>query len=59
CPLDCASKSLKLAGFTTFLHIRVTDLGFVKGRSDASESSIRRVADAAWAIVTTPPTSNN
>lgn len=48
CPLDCASKTLKLAGFTTFHHIRVTDLGFVKGKSDTSESSIRKVAEAAY-----------
>ena len=41
-------NTLKLAGFTNFHPIRVTDPGFVKGKSDTSESSIRKVAEAAY-----------
>ena len=49
CPLDCAKKTLELAGFTTIHHIRVTDLGFKKGHSPADPAAVRRTADAAAA----------
>ncbi len=51
CPLDCAKKSLELAEFTNVKHVRVTDLGFKKGKSPASEEAIRKVADAAIALL--------
>ena len=51
CPLDCAKKTLELAGFASVKHVRVTDLGFKKGKSPATEDAIRKVADAAAALL--------
>lgn len=51
CPLDCAKKTLELAGFTNVKHVRVTDLGFRKGQSPADEDAIRQVAAAAAALL--------
>lgn len=47
CPQDCAKKTLALAGFTNIRHVRVTDLGFKKGQTPATDEAIRKVADAA------------
>lgn len=47
CPLDCARKSLEEAGFKGFLHARVTDMGFEKGRSELSEANVGQVAGQA------------
>jgi uncharacterized metal-binding protein len=51
CPHDCAKKTLELAGFTNVKHVRVTDLGFKKGKTPASEEAIRKVTDAAVALL--------
>jgi uncharacterized metal-binding protein len=51
CPLDCAKKTLELAGFTHVKHVRVTDLGFNKGKSPASDEGIGRVVAAAFALM--------
>ncbi len=51
CPQDCAKKTLELAGFTDIRHVRVTDLGFKKGKSPATEEAIRQVAAAAAALL--------
>ncbi len=51
CPQDCAKKTLELAGFTNVKHVRVTDLGFKKGKSPASDEAIGRVVAAASALL--------
>jgi uncharacterized metal-binding protein len=51
CPLDCAKKTLELAGFAHVRHVRVTDLGLKKGKTPASDKAIRQVADAAAALL--------
>lgn len=51
CPQDCAKKTLELAGFTNVRHLRVTDLGFKKGKSPASEEAVAQVAAAASALL--------
>ncbi len=51
CPQDCAKKTLELAGFTNVKQVRVTDLGFKKGKTPATEDAIRHVADAAAALL--------
>jgi uncharacterized metal-binding protein len=50
CPHDCAKKTLELAGFTNIQHVRVTDLGFKKGASPATEESVAKVAEAASSL---------
>lgn len=51
CPQDCAKKTLALAGFTNIRHVRVTDLGFKKGQTPATDEVVRKVADAAAALL--------
>ena len=51
CPQDCAKKTLEIAGFTNVKHVRVSDLGFKKGKSPASDEAIGRVAAAASALL--------
>ncbi|MBG0777932.1 MAG: putative zinc-binding protein [Desulfovibrionaceae bacterium] len=40
CPLDCARRSLEQAGFKDFVHVRLSDLGFRKGESPATEGNV-------------------
>ncbi|MFN2355636.1 MAG: putative zinc-binding protein [Desulfopila sp.] len=47
CPLDCTKKSLKEAGFNKFNHLRLTDLGFEKGKTEVNIDVIAQVADKA------------
>jgi uncharacterized metal-binding protein len=51
CPHDCAKKTLELAGFTNIRQVRVTDLGFKKGKAPVTEDAIRQVADTAGALL--------
>lgn len=44
CTGDCAKKALELAGFTTFQHLRVTDLGLVKGHTPVTMERVRAAA---------------
>lgn len=47
CPLDCARKSLEQAGFTNVTHVRLTDQGFEKGKTEVSEANVAAAADRA------------
>jgi uncharacterized metal-binding protein len=47
CPQDCAKKTLELAGYANIRHLRVTDLGFKKGKTPATDNVVRQVAEAA------------
>ena len=43
CPMDCAKKTLEVAGFTSFQHIQLADIGLQKGASPATAENIRTV----------------
>ena len=45
CPVDCVRLTLEHAGFTRFTHVRVTDMGFEKGKSPVTEEAVGRVAE--------------
>jgi uncharacterized metal-binding protein len=51
CPLDCAKKTLELAGFTNVKHVRVTDHGFKKGASPATDEAVAKVASTASSLL--------
>ena len=51
CPLDCAKKTLELAGFPQVRHMRVTDLGFKKGQTPATPEAVARAALRAREIL--------
>ena len=45
CPLDCVAKSLEKAGFSKFERLRVTDSGFEKGASPATDEAVAEIAE--------------
>jgi uncharacterized metal-binding protein len=47
CPIDCAKKIMEKAGFSKFDYIRVTDQGFEKGKSPASDKAIEAISAKA------------
>lgn len=47
CPLDCAKKTLENAGVPRVNHLRLSDLGFEKGKTAISAASIASVIDKA------------
>jgi uncharacterized metal-binding protein len=44
CPHDCARNTLEQAGFKGPLHLRLSDIGLVKGQTPATEERIAAVA---------------
>ncbi len=47
CSLDCTRKTLDIAGITKVNHLRLSDLGFEKGKTEVSASSIASVISKA------------
>ena len=43
CPLNCVKSSLEQAGFTTFKHLQLADVGLEKCQSPVTEESINKV----------------
>ena len=44
CQQCCGQKTLQLAGFTGFMHLQLTNMGFVKGETVISEENIEKVS---------------
>ncbi len=51
CPLDCARKCLEEAGFKDLHHLRLTDLGLEKGKTEINDANISLVAEKAMAFL--------
>ncbi len=51
CPLDCAKKTLEEKGFKEFIHLRMSDLGLIKGKSPVNEANISVVAIKAQELL--------
>jgi len=47
CPLNCVKSSLEQAGFSTFQHLQLADLGLEKGKSPATEERVNKAATRA------------
>ena len=47
CALNCAKKTLELAGFANVEHLGLADIGFQKGSSPATTENVAKVAQAA------------
>ena len=43
CPMDCVAETLRNADFDGFEHLRVTDLGFEKGKTEINDENIAKV----------------
>jgi len=44
CDSDCAKKTMESGGFSDIVHLRVTDLGFEKGKTPVTDERIATVA---------------
>ncbi len=51
CPINCAEKCLKEAGFSDFQHIQLADLGMEKGKTPPSEEHIAKVSDIGMKLL--------
>src|SRR5512139_2854682 len=51
CSQECARKTLELAGFGGFKHLRLEEMGFKKGETPVTPERIRAVADAGAALL--------
>jgi len=51
CPLNCVRSSLEQAGFKTFQHLQLADLGLEKCKSQVTEESIDKVAARAAEMI--------
>ena len=49
CPLNCAKNSLDQAGFKTYEHLQLDDLGMEKGKTPPAPEAIAKVATAGAA----------
>lgn len=47
CPLDCTRKTLENSGFTRVNHLRLSDIGFDKGKAEVTPASIASVISKA------------
>ena len=45
CKEECARKTMELAGFKNFQHLKLADLGFEKGVTRVTAARIRQIAD--------------
>jgi uncharacterized metal-binding protein len=44
CNVDCVKKTLERLGFTSYAHVRVTDLGMEKGSAPLTDERVGTVA---------------
>ena len=47
CPINCARKTLELAGFKQFEHLLLSDIGLEKGQSPVTPENVDKVAQKA------------
>lgn len=43
CPIDCGKRMMKNHQFENFVHLRLTDLGYEKGKTPAVEETVNEV----------------
>ncbi len=51
CAQECARKTLELAGFSGFEHLKLEQMGFKKGETPLTPARIREVADRGAALL--------
>jgi uncharacterized metal-binding protein len=49
CPLNCVKSSLDLAGFKTYEHLQLADLGMEKGKTPLTPETVAKVVTAGAA----------
>jgi uncharacterized metal-binding protein len=51
CSQECARKTLELAGFSGFRHLKLEEMGFRKGETPVTPERVRVVADRGAALL--------
>jgi uncharacterized metal-binding protein len=51
CSQECARKTMELAGFSEFQHLKLEAMGFKKGETPVTPERIRQVADRGAALL--------
>ena len=51
CEQECARKTMELAGFRDFQHLKLAEMGFKKGETPVTPARIREVADRGAALM--------
>jgi len=50
CPVDCGRKIMEKAGVSEFHHLRLTDLGYQKGKTAVTEERLHEIYEKAEVI---------
>jgi uncharacterized metal-binding protein len=45
CKLDCGKLTMEKNGLSGFCHLRLTDLGYIKGKTDVSMKAVNEIAN--------------
>ncbi len=51
CNQECARKTMELAGFKAFEHLKLEAMGFKKGETPLTPARVREVADKGAALL--------
>jgi len=51
CPVECAKHTLEEAGFMEFKHLRLADLGLMKGKTGITPEAIEIVVQAGCNVL--------
>jgi uncharacterized metal-binding protein len=54
CDSDCAKKTVTAGGFPNFTHLRISDLGYEKGKTPVTEERIAGVAEIIRGLLAQP-----
>jgi len=47
CPLDCGKLTMEKNGLNDFCHFRLTDLGYIKGQTPATDQVVNEIVSHA------------
>ncbi|MFC2116661.1 putative zinc-binding protein [Bacteroidota bacterium] len=50
CELDCGKLTMEKNGLSEFNHLRVTDLGYIKGQTPVSDDTVNQITERAVGI---------
>jgi uncharacterized metal-binding protein len=50
CNLDCGRLTMEKNGISDFSHLRLTDLGYIKGHTPASRNTVNQITEHAESI---------
>ena len=51
CNLDCGKLTMERNEISDFHHLRLTDLGYVKGQSPANDTTVHEIVEHATGVI--------